>query len=38
MVAEVRPDYDSQAAAISAVSSKLGIGSAETFAHLGPAL
>ncbi len=30
MVAEVRPDYDSQWAAICAVSGKLGIGSAET--------
>jgi transposase len=30
MVAEVRPDYDSQWAAISAVAGKLGIGSAET--------
>jgi len=30
MVAEVRPEYDSQEAAIGAVSGKLGIGSAET--------
>ena len=30
MVAEVRPDYDSQWAAICAVSGKLGIGAAET--------
>jgi len=30
MVAEVRPDYDSQWAAISAVAGKLGVGSAET--------
>ena len=30
MVGEVRPDYDSQWAAICAVSGKLGIGSAET--------
>jgi len=30
MVAEVRPDYDSQWAAICAVAGKLGIGSAET--------
>lgn len=30
MVAEVRPDYDSQWAAICAVSGKLGVGSAET--------
>jgi transposase len=30
MVAEVRPEYDSQWAAIRAVSGKLGIGSAET--------
>ena len=30
MVAEVRPEYDSQWAAICAVSGKLGIGSAET--------
>ena len=30
MVAEVRPDYDSQWAAICAVAGKLGVGSAET--------
>ena len=30
MVAEVRPDYPSEWAAIGAVASKLGIGSAET--------
>ncbi len=30
MVAEVRPEYESQWAAISAVAGKLGIGSAET--------
>jgi transposase len=30
MVAEVRPDYDSQWAAICAASGKLGVGSAET--------
>ena len=30
MVAEVRPNYESECAAIAAVASKLGIGTAET--------